>query len=735
MRERYHRGELMHYLEAMDDHTIVETHTTGEWTVGERKVFSIEGICPTQNRYYLDGFRVDDRFMPGSSRYIPNMQSYDMQLMSHTAQLYFRRDTTYGDYLEMTGNVGGLNNEPAPGTAALIHLFHRTPMESADNWKHITARRHIRGAGSVDGAYTVRGLRQHVSAGYGSRVLTREDQNGLITDRPTYNAYYYYAQADGRLPMGLNYLLHFAGRDDGGSEHLYNYGEVYEHRVYTGSLYWNAEQGLRQHDYRLTTGLTWATNTIRHENPNFSKNIIDQDGESFEPWMPDGATHELTWNLTAEKPLLPWLKLTVDASNSLLYFAPRRDTWENATYVQAPLSETPVDLYTYRWHSNAYASGLLENSIGLEATYAAHRYVDIHATLLLTLDGMLLGHGRSKVSPNVEASFRMEVHPCRWFEMGFALAHHRQPYTTEQMRYFSADYMYTDDGHGGRYHRYAKGLHQTAYALVDLPIRFHWTSRRGVHHEFALQQSAKKYYNVWYTHAADGDEPGYVVGYTPDCGSNFFTRTPYYFSQLTRYTLESKHVTFSIGWQSMLAAGYAALGNGANGNMNGVLSESTALPTTQQVITNPHATYPGVSRLDMDKGFVCRIYLGYNICRWVQLGMNLKWTDGKPFTAYRYAWTDEGQVVLTPLSSRGTNPTDNNFGTRNCAKWQIDLHLQGCWWAKDKKQTLRLEAYNVWDFGCDLAEMAFYQDIPQAYRSSMILNVPTGLLLTFRTEL
>ena len=783
MRERYHRSELIHYLEAMDDHTIVETHTTGGWTTSERKEFSVEGIGYTQNRYYIDGFRVDDKFQPGSSRYIPNMQAYNLQMNYHTAQMYFSLNGSSssnglnGDYLEVSGNFGGLNNEPAAGTAALIHLFHRTPMESADTWKHVTARRHIRGAGSMDGAYTIRGYRQHVSAGYGSRVLTKEDQNGPMTEDPTYNAQYYYVQADGRLPWGLNYMLHFAGRDDGGSENLYNYGEVYQHKVYTGSIYWSSNSlnslsgsnssRFQVSGFRLTTGLTWATNTVRHEDPNFSKNIIDQDGESFEPWMPDGDTHELTWNLTAEKPLLKWLRLVVDASNSMLYFKPTRTEWSNTVYLEAPNGSNSLNglngssssigsnsLYPYTWHTRAYASGLMENSIGLQADYAAHKYVDIHGTLNLTLDGMLLGHGKSKVSPNIEAAFRMEVHPCKWFQMGVAVGHYRQAYTAEQMRYFSHDYMYTDDGHGGKYHEYQKGLKQTAYALVDLPIVFQFTSKRGIHHEFSLQQSAKKFYHVWYTYADaslnssnSSKVQGYEVGYTPTCGSSFFTNTPYYFSQLTKYTLESKHVTFSIGWQSMLAAGYSALGNGANSNNNGVLSESTALASTSQVITNPNAERPGVGRLDMDKGFVCRIYIGYNICKWVQVGLNLKWTDGKPFTAYRYAYANASLsssngsrslngVIITPLSSRGTNPTDGNFGTRYCANWQADLHVQGCWWIKgNKKQTLRVEAYNVWDFACDQAEMCFYQDIPQARRSSIILNVPTGLLVTFKTEL
>ena len=47
---------------------------------------------------------------------------------------------------------------------------------------------------------------------------------------------------------------------------------------------------------------------------------------------------------------------------------------------------------------------------------------------------------------------------------------------------------------------------------------------------------------------------------------------------------------------------------------------------------------------------------------------------------------------------------------------------------------LNIECYNVWDFCNDLAEFAFVQDIPQANRSSIILNVPTGILATYTVE-
>jgi hypothetical protein len=186
----------------------------------------------------------------------------------------------------------------------------------------------------------------------------------------------------------------------------------------------------------------------------------------------------------------------------------------------------------------------------------------------------------------------------------------------------------------------------------------------------------------------------------------------------------------------MQAAGYTGLGNGANSNTVGVLSETTANPNTGHVVNNPSGRFQGVGRMDLDKGYVARFYLGYNICRWVQAGLTLKWTDGKPFSSYCYYYDkSSGQMALIPETSRGTNPTDDNFGRRHGAVYMVDLHLQGTWEVRNIEMRLNVECYNLWDFCHDLAELSFAQDCPQASRASIIMTVPTGLLLTYAVEL
>jgi len=768
-RKWYHRDDLIYYLEALNDHSIVETSSYGQWSEPERMTFAIEGLPYTSNRFYIDGFRVDDRFQPGSTVYIPNMQRYNMLVNTHTSQLYFSRDTMADDYVQASYNFGQLGSgEPMPGTQCIFNITHRSPMESADTYKHVSARRHLAGAGKAEAAYTLydkegNAYREHLYVSYGQRLITREDQCGLITDDPFYTAQYYKVQADGLLPMKpnkafeqLGYRLNFSGREDGGSEYLYNYGEVYDLKNYSGSIYAKREY--------LTTGLTWATNVVKHENLGFSKNIIDQDGESFAPWVADGKTHELSWAVNYEQPVLPWLKVYVDAYNSFIYFQPEQNSWTNQVYLQSPVASAPTPLYRYEWHSESFVGGLLENTVGLKAHYPVCKQLDINAHLDVTLDAILL-EDKNKVSPNVQAGFNLDVHPCRWFEMGVTLAYERMPYTMEQMRYRSKDYMNAEIYYantdilfsttGGKYHSFQKGLPQTSYLELDIPIRFVFGTERR--HEIVLQQSYKKFFNVWYTRYAlpvesygyyrqEGDanvyyqNPGekqYEVGVTPAFEGNtmgFIKSSPYYFSQLTRYTYTGRKVTVSLSWQSMQAAGYCGLGNGANSNSLGVLSETTANPNTQTVLNNLDGPSQGVGRLDLDKGYVCRFYLGYNICKWVQVGATIKWTDGKPVTSYRY-YTNENQVAILTERSRGTNPTDNDFGLRHCAKYNLDVHLQGHWEVNKVPMTLKVECYNAWDFCTDLAEMSFVQDIPQANRSSMIMDIPVGLLTTFTVDL
>ncbi|MDE6633902.1 MAG: hypothetical protein K2J96_01400, partial [Bacteroidaceae bacterium] len=295
-RDFYHQGHLVHWLDALSDHTVYQGMHLGQWDESGQLMFSVDGNSFRWNRYYIDGFRVDNRFTAGSTYYVPNMENYNMDIDTHASVLKFEPDSLAPDYAAVSwnrGNLGGISR----GTADIIHLFHGTGTEGAYDPATIHRRQYVKGQGTVDVAYTLRSrngrrYRQHIYASTGQQENPNYDQNGLIASQPLYSSEYYKMQMDGQLPSGrwfdkLGYFLNFSGKDNYGSEFYFNRNEVAALNTYSASLY-----GKRR---GLTTGLTWASNILRHDNLQFARNIVDQDGESLEPWMADGNTHELSW--------------------------------------------------------------------------------------------------------------------------------------------------------------------------------------------------------------------------------------------------------------------------------------------------------------------------------------------------------------------------------------------------------------------------------------------------------
>ena len=86
-RKWYHRTDLIYYLEALNDHVIVENHTPGQWWLPDRLSLAVAGLPCTQTNYTIDGMRTDDRFAPGNTVFVPNMQQYNLLINTHTGQL------------------------------------------------------------------------------------------------------------------------------------------------------------------------------------------------------------------------------------------------------------------------------------------------------------------------------------------------------------------------------------------------------------------------------------------------------------------------------------------------------------------------------------------------------------------------------------------------------------------------------------------------------------------------
>lgn len=776
-REWYQWGELKHYLDNNCDFTIYSSETTGEWATPEPLLFSINGNSYRWNKYYLNGFRLDNRTTAGDAFYTPDMFAHSMTVDYNRGAVYWERDSVRVNEVRVSGqggNVGGYSRlakwlqELQEGNSAIKRLANDLPLSN---------RKHIVGAASADVTYAIpvkeQRYTQHLRADYGMRRQLRYNHDGICG---TYDADYYQVQLDGQLPVASNkafdalyYILRAANRGDGYSEFGYNENEAAHQLKHSFSAYGTKDFGRRG---ALITGLTYGLQRDKHRQSDFARNILDVDGEAFEPWYPDGHTHELNWAVNYGLQILPWLRLQVEGYNSFFAFHPMQTEWTNSVYLQGYNMAASLALYDYRWSSNSFHSGMLENAVTIVADHPVLPWLRLRGEIAATLDGILVS-GKHIVTPSWEAKAAIHIEPVKWFRMDLIAANYRIPYTYEQIQFLSDDYMSGEVYYagtntlltttGGKYHRIGKELKQPQYVAVDIPIVF--TIGR---HEISILSSFKKYYNTWSVRLADESadsyeavaaqqaeednmtynvyrmkpqERYYEVYPSPATGTGIFN-SPVFVSNVIKYTYNGKKVYVSFSWQSECVSGASALGNGMQTEDIQVLSESLASPNSRLVNANMQQEDAGIrslGRLNQDRAYIARLQLGVNITENWQLSLSGKFRDGIPFCHYRtYIDTDaagHSQAVVWAANTRGINVRDGNFGQRTDSFFNFDLRLKYRGAIKGVPFSVQAVCYNVWDFATELNEYCMYYDGATGkdltgQRTPLSLCTPRGLLLT-----
>ena len=779
-RDVYLHNDLAHYLDNLSDYVIYETETTGSFNLPDQFVFFVSGNSFRWNKYYLDGFRIDSRFAPGSTAYQPDLYSHAMNLDYSRSILNFSTDTLLPNSLSLRYNVGGLGGINS-STKSLINLFHKTASERM--YKPIINRDKIREAGTVSFNYAIPSggklYSQHFYADFGTRMTVGFDETGIDSYSPED---FMKVQFGGQLPIKIgnlfdrtNYLSIISQRQELFSEYNFGKEETAAQNAYSFSFYGNKETA----DTKYTSGFSLATNKVRHGKLNFSRNLIDQDGEGFEPWYPDGSTTELSHSLNYTKKISNGLQLTFDSYNSLIYFSPTTNNFQNSIFARKENVEIAnvipfQSLYVYDWKSNAFSSGLLENTLGLKKDALLAKDLKFMASADLTFDAMLVS-GKSMYKPNWQAKLGLAYNPAKWFSTEVNISRNRVSFNFEDSRYFSNDYMsaevyyWTDVNNdrkydasekqglftttGGKYHQTAGNLRQQSYMVFDMPMFF-----RYGHHEFAWLNTYALYYNnvttrfdkpadqygTFQTNAAgdkqifylNGGQVNYVVDYYPasymktDKFYDLTVNTPHYAATTIKYTYNSERLLCSLSWCCNLMNGVSGLGNGPLSNSLGVYSETSA---------NPNAGYKLLGRLDQDRSYIGRILMSYKFNKSMSFGMSGKFKDGVPFTSFdtrfqSIAPNGNAQMAMWNARTKGTNSITEDFGTRKDAFFNIDLRATYKGMVMSRPYEIQMMLYNVYDFGTEITEYNFEPD-PNNARFALELNIPRGLMVSAKVGL
>ncbi|MBN2346959.1 MAG: hypothetical protein JXO51_11280 [Candidatus Aminicenantes bacterium] len=208
-----------------------------------------------------------------------------------------------------------------------------------------------------------------------------------------------------------------------------------------------------------------------------------------------------------------------------------------------------------------------------------------------------------------------------------------------------------------------------------------------------------------------------------ELGNASFARDPFYAEFLLRIHGErERRWYFSFSFMAHMGMGNTAFGNGPEANDIGVISESQA---------SPNSWINGFGRVDGDRAFVGRIHFGYYLARRLFLGGSVKYRDGNPF-AFLDAVQRDGQWLITYHTIQAEDEHSRKGGPREDCVWDFNFKLGYDLTLFGKKGRLEISLFNLLDFGGELSENAFSNDID---RLANELQLPRSLRLGLVLEL
>lgn len=173
---------------------------------------------------------------------------------------------------------------------------------------------------------------------------------------------------------------------------------------------------------------------------------------------------------------------------------------------------------------------------------------------------------------------------------------------------------------------------------------------------------------------------------------------------------------FSFSFLAHMGMGDTTFGTGPGSSDIGIIDESQA---------NPNSWLNGFGRVDGDRGFVAKSYLGYYLTKKLFLSISLKYRDGNPF-AFFSTLSRHNQRVIYYFTIKAENEKGVKGGPRE--DYVADVSVKLSYWFKlfNRDAVIGLSFYNILDFGAELSEYVF----SGGTRDAVELQIPRSIRLT-----
>ena len=506
---------------------------------------------------------------------------------------------------------------------------------------------------------------------------------------------------------------------------------------------------LKKKSYDLKVSFLNEHENLNSFDPDFYKDLLDNDGDGFLVFGKMGAFNGRALNIDLNIPVQPAFlskNLKIKSFFDFRYTHTSGDE-TNHDYNAILFDNSPYLVYQWNVGEEYTHSSLLAN-LGIDLSVEISRNLSIFSKLWLnynTLNFSFNNNDLGFVSPGFDIGIMLFKNK----NPEILIAYGHMPYDLrenvsnflETNRPTGTIYYWEDQnndlvfqsGEEGSVYGYSGGNYHFLDDDISRPYKHRFllniSTRISKNWSLTVKGIYKKIINnFWVQFDQDYgfyvNQEGYDLYFFNSPFKNYyltnedFEEDPFY-AQLLLYLKGGKKDKwfFSFSFMAQIGMGYTAFGNGPGTNDIGIIDESQA---------NPNSWINGYGRLDGDRAFVGRLYFGFYIFKDLFMGVALKYRDGNPF-AFINSTYDYNQVVLYYSTIKAEDDRGVKGGPREDYLGDVSVQFNYKFKMFKKDACLSLAFFNILDVGYELSEYVF----SGGSRDAMELNIPPSLRLTF----
>jgi len=512
--------------------------------------------------------------------------------------------------------------------------------------------------------------------------------------------------------------------------------------IFLGAKYkWNS--------FEILSSLLYEKEDLKPVSHNFSKDLMDVDGEGLYPFEKFGDFSAITYNLFINKKLNfgnNKLKFFLNLDHSIL--SGNEDSFD---YNAINFNTDPY--YVVKWENNFTKYKNHNSSIKLGGILESEIFEEVHffSKLFLNYSGLSFSEKANNVdffslgydigfiflkdkNPSFSVFYGEIPYELRE-NINFFLEHDRPSGTYYYWDDYDMDYEYDTDEEEEVY-----GYTGSAFHSVDNDLALPSTRRFLANFSFKLSNRFrfnfrgiyKKFKNnLWvkfgekygeYKEINNQELYFYNQPFKEYILTNYdFEDEPFYGQLLMQLLGYKKNKwVFSLSFMAYMGMGYTSFGNGPVYNDIGNIDESMA---------NPNSWINGFGRVDGDRAFVGKIFWGFYPLKRFSLGLSIKYRDGNPFAFFNH-YAGEDNIIIYYKTIQAEDKRGKKGGPREDCIWDFSAKFMYKFKIKKTNINIFVSIFNFFDLGGEISEYVYSGgrrfanelQIPRSLRWGMSIN-------------